>query len=74
MMTSGDRQTELRRMEEACRQTRHQLDMIDRQIIRKNDGIDPVAFVASVRLSSRQAAGPGGFPFPLPLPSCGNHR
>lgn len=41
MMTSGDRQTELRRMEEACRQTRHQLDMIDRQIIRKMTALIP---------------------------------
>ena len=35
MIPSGGRQTQLRRMEEACRQTRRQLDMIDRQIIRK---------------------------------------
>lgn len=41
MMTSGDRQIELRRMEEACRQTRHQLDMIDRQIIRKMTALIP---------------------------------
>ncbi|WP_137136722.1 hypothetical protein [Rhizobium sp. FKY42] len=41
MMTSGDRQIELRRMEDACRQTRHQLDMIDRQIIRKMTALIP---------------------------------
>lgn len=41
MMPSGDRQTELRRMEEACRQTRHQLDMIERQIIRKITALIP---------------------------------
>ncbi|WP_234895259.1 hypothetical protein [Agrobacterium vitis] len=35
MMPSIDAQVELRRMEEACRQTRHQLDLIERQIIRK---------------------------------------
>lgn len=40
----------------------------------QNDSIDPVAFAASFRVSSRQAAGPGRLPFPLPLQSCGNHR
>lgn len=34
MISPMDRQVELRRMEEACRQTRHQLNMIERQIIR----------------------------------------
>ena len=41
MIPSGDRQTELRRMEEACRQTRRQLDMIERQIIRKMTALIP---------------------------------
>lgn len=41
MMPLGDRQTDLRRMEEACRQTRRQLDMIERQIIRKMTALIP---------------------------------
>ncbi|UXS66507.1 hypothetical protein [Agrobacterium tumefaciens] len=41
MNRSIDRQAELRRMEEACRQTRHQLDMIDRQIIRRMTALIP---------------------------------
>lgn len=41
MIPSRDRQTELRRMEEACRQTRRQLDMIERQIIRKMTALIP---------------------------------
>ncbi|MGV1964172.1 hypothetical protein [Agrobacterium sp. 22-222-1] len=32
---------ELRRMEEACRQTRHQLDLIERQIIRRMTALIP---------------------------------
>lgn len=35
MIPSIDAQVELRRMEEACRQTRQQLDLIERQILRK---------------------------------------
>lgn len=38
MIPSTDRQAELCRMEEACRQTRHKLDMIERQIIGKMTG------------------------------------
>lgn len=30
-----DRRSQLRRMEEACRQTRHQLALLERQIVRK---------------------------------------
>lgn len=41
MTPSRDSQTELRRMEEACRQTRRQLDMIERQIIRKMTALIP---------------------------------
>ncbi len=41
MIPSIDRQVELCRMEEACRQTRHQLDMIERQIIRKMTALIP---------------------------------
>lgn len=41
MIPSGDCQTELRRMEEACRQTRRQLDIIERQIIRKMTALIP---------------------------------
>lgn len=41
MIPSYDRQAELCRMEEACRQTRHQLDMIERQIIRKMTALIP---------------------------------
>lgn len=36
-----DAQVELRRMEEACRQTRHQLDLIERQILRKMTALIP---------------------------------
>ena len=41
MIPSIDRQARLRRMEEACRQTGHQLDMIERQIIRKMTALIP---------------------------------
>ncbi|MGE8106852.1 hypothetical protein ACQKP1_24500 [Allorhizobium sp. NPDC080224] len=41
MIPSIDRQAQLRRMEDACRQTRHQLDMIERQIIRKMTALIP---------------------------------
>ncbi|PDT80874.1 hypothetical protein [Sinorhizobium sp. BJ1] len=41
MIPSIDRQARLRRMEEACRQTRHQLDMVERQIIRKMTALIP---------------------------------
>ncbi|WP_333722992.1 hypothetical protein [Agrobacterium tumefaciens] len=41
MIHSVDTQVELRRMEEACRQTRHQLDLIERQIIRKMTALIP---------------------------------
>lgn len=41
MNRSIDRQAELRRMEEACRQTRHRTDMIDRQIIRRMTALIP---------------------------------
>lgn len=41
MNRSIDRQAEMRRMEEACRQTRHQLDMIERQIIRRMTALIP---------------------------------
>ncbi|ACM39592.1 MULTISPECIES: hypothetical protein [Rhizobium/Agrobacterium group] len=41
MMPSIDAQVELRRMEDACRQTRHQLDLIERQIIRKMTALIP---------------------------------
>ena len=41
MIHSVDTQVELRRMEEACRQTSHQLDLIERQIIRKMTALLP---------------------------------
>jgi hypothetical protein len=41
MMPSIDARVELRWMEEACRQTRHQLDLIERQIIRKMTALIP---------------------------------
>lgn len=41
MIPSVNRQAELRRMEDACRQTRHQLDMIDRQITAKMTALIP---------------------------------
>lgn len=41
MIPSIDRQARLRRMEEACRQTRHQLDMIERQITAKVTALIP---------------------------------
>ncbi|RWX74816.1 hypothetical protein EPK99_23250 [Neorhizobium lilium] len=41
MMHSIDAQVELRRLEEACRQTRHQIDLIERQIIRKMTALIP---------------------------------
>jgi hypothetical protein len=41
MISSIDAQVELRRMEEACRQTRHQLDLIERQILRKMTALIP---------------------------------
>ncbi|MVA82738.1 hypothetical protein GOZ89_25420 [Agrobacterium vitis] len=41
MMPSIDAQVQLRRMEAACRQTRHQLDLIERQIIRKMTALIP---------------------------------
>jgi len=41
MTPSFDRQAQLRRMEAACRQTRYQLDMIERQIIRKMTALIP---------------------------------
>lgn len=40
-MTSLDHHVALRRMEDACRQTRHQIDMIERQIIRKMTALIP---------------------------------
>nr|AAZ50562.1 orf_Bo179 [Agrobacterium tumefaciens] len=40
-MTSLDHHVALRRMEYACRQTRHQIDMIERQIIRKMTALIP---------------------------------
>ena len=40
-MTSLDHHVALRRMEEARRQTRHQIDMIERQIIRKMTALIP---------------------------------
>lgn len=40
-MTSRDHHVALRRMEDACRQTRHQIDMIERQIIRKMTALIP---------------------------------
>lgn len=36
-----DRRSQLRRMEEACRQTRHQLALIERQIVRKMTRLIP---------------------------------
>ncbi|WP_223568937.1 hypothetical protein [Agrobacterium tumefaciens] len=41
MISSVDHHVELRRMEEARRQTRHQIDMIERQIIRKMTALIP---------------------------------
>ncbi|MCR6727845.1 hypothetical protein [Agrobacterium fabrum] len=41
MISSIDHHVALRRMEEACRQTRHQIDMIERQIIRKMTALIP---------------------------------
>lgn len=41
MSPSLDRQVQLRRMEEACRQTRHQLALIERQIVREMTGLIP---------------------------------
>ncbi|MCW0021342.1 hypothetical protein [Rhizobium sp. BT-226] len=41
MISSVDLHVELRRMEDACRQTRHQIDMIERQIIRKMTALIP---------------------------------
>lgn len=41
MTSSVDRQVELRRMEDARRQTRHQLDMIERQITAKMTALIP---------------------------------
>lgn len=41
MIPSPDRQALLFRMEEARRQTRHQLDLIDRQIIRRMTALIP---------------------------------
>ncbi|NTA83914.1 hypothetical protein [Agrobacterium tumefaciens] len=41
MISSIDHHVELRRMEDACRQTRHQIDMIERQIIRKMTALIP---------------------------------
>jgi hypothetical protein len=41
MISSIDHHVELRRMENACRQTRHQIDMIERQIIRKMTALIP---------------------------------
>ncbi|KAA3498007.1 hypothetical protein DXM27_24610 [Rhizobium rhizogenes] len=41
MKPSIDCQAELRRMEEACRQTRRQLDTIERQIIRRMTALIP---------------------------------
>lgn len=41
MISSINHHMELRRMEEACRQTRHQIDMIERQIIRKMTALIP---------------------------------
>lgn len=41
MIPSLAAQVELRRMEDACRQTRHQIDMIERQIIRKMTSLIP---------------------------------
>lgn len=40
-MTSLDHNVALRRMEDACRQTCHQIDMIERQIIRKMTTLIP---------------------------------
>lgn len=40
-MSSLDHHVALRRMEDACRQTRHQIDMIERQIIRKMTALIP---------------------------------
>lgn len=39
MNSCHDRQAQLRRLEEACRQTRCQLTLIERQIIRKMTGL-----------------------------------
>lgn len=41
MISSIDHDAELRRMEDACRQTRHQIDMIERQIVRKMTALIP---------------------------------
>lgn len=41
MIPTIDHRERLRRMEEACRQTRHQLDMIERRIIRKMTSLIP---------------------------------
>lgn len=40
-MVSGKRRAQLFRMEEACRQTQRQLDMIDRQIVRHMTALIP---------------------------------
>lgn len=41
MMHSIDARVKLRRLEEACRQTRHQIGLIERQIIRKMTSLIP---------------------------------
>ncbi len=41
MISPKHQNVELRRMEEASRQTRHQLDMIERQIIRRMTALIP---------------------------------
>lgn len=41
MISPIDRQVVIRRMEDACRQTRHQLDMIERQIVRRMTALIP---------------------------------
>ncbi|MEY9405358.1 hypothetical protein ABIF79_011797 [Bradyrhizobium japonicum] len=56
MKASSERLDQLSRMEEAQRQTQRQLDMIDRQIIRRMTTLIPAAWPQAVRIPSREAA------------------
>ncbi|AGS25189.1 hypothetical protein REMIM1_PE00097 (plasmid) [Rhizobium etli bv. mimosae str. Mim1] len=57
---------ELARMEAARRKTQHQLDLIDRQIMRRMTALIPQLGRRQGRLPPRQAAGTGCLPRTLP--------
>lgn len=61
MNPSIDIEAELRRVEGACRQTRHQIGMIERQIIRRMTGLIPSLDRRRSRYRLGQLAEPDAF-------------